>query len=298
MSLIENMSLIEKLKDAGFYRQAEILESCKLPCVKIKTTKAEETAFRLGESKFGGLPHLPAGFEWPVYNGKPLAFIAQFNLADVAAYDTGNKLPREGILHFFYEGGREWDSDPAADDFKVYHHKELAGLKATALPEDMPEYPLLRPCKLEFGEDISYPIGEALEGVGLDPETSKEFMNIERADKHVFDEIIEEYEKNRLLGEGDHQLLGHPHLVQGEIFEECQLAINSLFCGDESGNRDPRAKELQDGAKDWTLLFQIDSDDNTEVMWGGDCGKVYFAIRKADLAAADFSLVWAVLQYY
>jgi uncharacterized protein YwqG len=293
------MSLIEKLKDAGFHRQAEILETCKLSCVKIKTTKAEETEFRLGESKFGGLPHLPADFVWPVYNGKPLAFIAQFNLADVAAYDTGNKLPHEGILHFFYEGGVEvWGYDPKdVDGFGIYHHKELAGLKAAALPEGVAEYALLSPCKLEFSEDVSYPTGEALDGVGLDPEMLKDFMDIKHANKHVFDGIIEDYEENRLLGEADHQLLGHPHLVQGEIFEECQLVSNGLFCGNESGYRDPRAKELRDGAKDWTLLFQIDSDDNAEVMWG-DEGMVYFAIRKADLAAADFSRVWAVFQCY
>ncbi|MDR1481095.1 MAG: DUF1963 domain-containing protein [Synergistaceae bacterium] len=291
------MSLIEKLKDAGFYRQAEILESCRLPCVKIKTTKADEAAFRLGESKFGGLPHLPADFEWPMYNGKPLAFIAQFNLADVAAYDTDNKLPHEGILYFFYEGGEEvWGYDPKdADGFRVYHHKELAVIEATALPEGVPEDALLSPCKLEFSADVSYPMGEVLDGVGLDPETLKEFMTIERADIDEFDEIIEEYVENHLFGEYDHQLLGYPNLVQGEIFHECQLASNGLFCGDESGYRDPREKALRDGAKDWTLLFQIDSDDNAEVMWG-DCGMVYFAIRKADLAAADFSWVWAVFQ--
>jgi uncharacterized protein YwqG len=98
-----------------------------------------------------------------------------------------------------------------------------------------------------------------------------------------------------LLGEGDHQLLGHSHLVQGEIFEECQLMSDGLFCGNESGYRDPRAKEFRDGAKDWTLLFQIDSDDNADVLCG-DCGMAYFAIRKADLAASDFSRVWAMFQ--
>ncbi|MDR1378805.1 MAG: hypothetical protein LBJ36_07100 [Synergistaceae bacterium] len=46
-----------------------------------------------------------------------------------------------------------WSSDPTdADGFRVYHHKELAGL--------------------------SYPTGEALGGVGLGPEMLKEFMNI------------------------------------------------------------------------------------------------------------------------
>jgi uncharacterized protein YwqG len=45
-----------------------------------------------------------------------------------------------------------------------------------------------------------------------------------------------------------------------------------------------------DGAREWTLLAQIDTDDDAGFMWG-DCGMLYFLIRPDDLAAKDFSQV-------
>jgi len=49
---------------------------------------------------------------------------------------------------------------------------------------------------------------------------------------------------------------------------ECQLVTNGLYLGDLSGYKDPRRKELEPGADDWTLLIQIDSDDKAKMMWG------------------------------
>ena len=63
-------------------------------------------------SKIGGKPDVPKDFKWPVYEGKdfedirkerPLSFIIQINLKDVAPYDKEELLPKQGILSFFYE---------------------------------------------------------------------------------------------------------------------------------------------------------------------------------------------------
>jgi len=59
---------------------------------------------------------------------------------------------------------------------------------------------------------------------------------------------------------------------------QTQLVANGLYCGDESGYQDPKAKELESDAAAWNLLLQIDSDDCTGWMWG-DSGTVYFWIR-------------------
>jgi uncharacterized protein YwqG len=289
------MNLPEKLAKAGFTRQAEILEPLKTPCIRIKTDTAGESDFSLGESKIGGQPHLPPDFVWPQYQDKPLAFLAQFNLEDIAPFDAENKLPHSGILFFFYEGGEEvWGYDPKdKDGFKVVHFQgDLGALKATALPEGILEDAVLSPCKLRFAAEEVYPTGETLDSVGLDPDTAKELETISRKDMARYDKVMEKYSDENY---GGHQLLGYPSLVQGDIFTECQLVSNGLYCGDASGYRDPKAKKLRASVSDWMLLFQIDSDDNADVMWG-DCGMVYFAIRKADLAAGDFDRVWAVFQ--
>ncbi len=78
---------------------------------------------------------------------------------------------------------------------------------------------------------------------------------------------------------------------------ECQLVTNGLYLGDLSGYGDPRRKELEPGADDWTLLFQIDSDDNAQMMWG-DGGMLYVWIRRQDLAARNFEKNWTILQCF
>src|SRR5262245_55835930 len=49
------------------------------PAVQLRP--ADETPF----SKLGGLPQLPDDIVWPVWNGKPQAFLAQLDLAEVHA---------------------------------------------------------------------------------------------------------------------------------------------------------------------------------------------------------------------
>ena len=54
---------------------------------------------RLGASRLGGLPDLPAGMAWPERDGGLLTFIGQINLGEVPRLPT--PLPENGILYFF-----------------------------------------------------------------------------------------------------------------------------------------------------------------------------------------------------
>ena len=76
---------------------------------------------------------------------------------------------------------------------------------------------------------------------------------------------------------------------------ECQLVTNGLYCGDSTGYQDPRAKDLRDGAAEWRLLMQIDSQDEADMMWG-DMGRLYYWIKHSDLLAHDWELSWLILQ--
>lgn len=76
---------------------------------------------------------------------------------------------------------------------------------------------------------------------------------------------------------------------------ECQLVTNGLYCGDSSGYEDPGVKDLERGIGDWHLLFQMDSDDELNIMWG-DAGLIYFWIRKQDALEGIFAKTWLVLQ--
>ncbi len=70
-------------------------------------------AKRPSASHFGGKPFVPSDFVWPYYSEtdiesgekvtRPLAFLAQINLAETAPFDAQNRLPHTGMLYFFYE---------------------------------------------------------------------------------------------------------------------------------------------------------------------------------------------------
>ncbi len=49
----------------------------------------------------------------------------------------------------------------------------------------------------------------------------------------------------------------------------------------------------------WQLLLQLDTvrKDDFELMFG-DCGRIYFYIRKDDLKARRFENVWLILQCF
>lgn len=69
------------------------------PCIKVVPKQQETVA--IGSSKMGGVPDLPALFEYPKHKGNPLQFIAQFNLSDLQNVGMDQNLPKTGMLYFF-----------------------------------------------------------------------------------------------------------------------------------------------------------------------------------------------------
>jgi hypothetical protein len=62
----------------------------------------DDAKVSLGASKTGGLPHVPAGFDWPVEEdtGDPLSLVCQINLTEAADAAPG-QLPLTGLLYLF-----------------------------------------------------------------------------------------------------------------------------------------------------------------------------------------------------
>jgi uncharacterized protein YwqG len=86
------------------------------PAILLRTQRSSEAMILLGASKIGGRPDLPTTVEWPAYrSGKPLAFLAQIDLAKIAKVGTPIKgLPQKGLLSVFSAWGwqDEGDLDP------------------------------------------------------------------------------------------------------------------------------------------------------------------------------------------
>lgn len=90
-------------------------------------------------SKFGGLPNLPAHYDWPRSSkGRPFHFLAQIACADIN-FET--PLPKRGVLFFFGDDGgeQEWDfQEHPEDDCRVlYVLDALPGTPPRAAPDDL-----------------------------------------------------------------------------------------------------------------------------------------------------------------
>ncbi len=71
---------------------------------------------------------------------------------------------------------------------------------------------------------------------------------------------------------------------------QCQLASNGV-----TDINDPKAAALSKGARDWQLLLQVDTDEETGMRWG-NAGMLYYWIKSADLQTRHFDASWLVLQ--
>ncbi|MDE6456092.1 MAG: DUF1963 domain-containing protein, partial [Dysosmobacter sp.] len=94
-------------------------------------------------------------------------------------------------------------------------------------------------------------------------------------------------------------LLGWPDIIQSSMTVECELVSQGYYLG---GSQEIPEAELREAERtsleDWLLLFQLDSiQRGTFSLEFGDYGRIYFYIRKEDLAARRFDRVWLVLQY-
>ena len=257
------------------------LELAKLSkeCFRVRSTPRADETISVGASKLGGLPDLPPRLAWPKWKTGHLTFVAQVNLAELPANEL---LPRVGMLSFFYDREQSaWGFDPKhKEGFRLWHFPEVSQLVRTTEPE-----PSGFSCaQFSFEPFLSLP----------DPSAkSARDLFLERKDREQYRNFL----GKRAGPAAQHQILGWPHVIQDEMELECQLVTNGLYLGDLSGYKDPRRKELEPGADDWTLLIQIDSDDKAKMMWG-DGGMLYVWIRRQDLAARKFEKAWTILQCF
>jgi uncharacterized protein YwqG len=276
------MSTVEletMLAEQGLGRVAKSLASMARRC----GTYASGSASPLTTSKLGGRPWLPADFEWP-RRQKPLTFVGQFELDGIADELEGIDLPTTGIFSYFYDYEQmPWGFDPKdVGGGRLFYFPDMNLLEETTPPE-----------AIEFDDwfretHLAPSVGYAFPDVHSDAVVLLE-MSDEEEDAY--------YSLTGVETQCRHQLGGYPAIIQNPMELECQFASNGIYCGDGNPHKDPRASQLAEGAEDWQLLLQIDSDDDADLMWG-DCGRLYVWIRRQDLATRRFDKTWTILQCY
>jgi uncharacterized protein YwqG len=260
----------------------------------------------IGATKLGGLPDLPAGAAWPIrpaysypqsmhdridgptWTPKPLSFLAQINLADVASQGCDLPLPDAGLLLFFYDAETQpWGFDP----------HDSVGTQVLFVPDGT-----------NIERSLSVPLDPSpvrlLECLASEGLPSRDCF-LDRTEgqpgcsAEAFDSAVEKLSDDdwEAISYGDYVLGGWPHPVQNPMELECELATNGINAGGPEGYADPRVAKLRQSAADWRLLLQLDSDDDLNWMWG-DVGRLYVWCRETDLSARRFERCWTVLQCY
>lgn len=257
-----------------------------------------------GTSKIGGKPDLPKDFQWFYYKGedykkivenRPLSFLMQINCEEVHKYDKESLLPEKGMLYFFYElFTMTWGFSPQdRGSAKVFYYDgEIEDLVSTDFPEDMEKDCIIPESKINFESMNDYPI-DFLDYCDVD-DSDEEMDRKEKEFEKELDELGYKADTTKLLG--------HPELIQGEYWEECEgVARKNIYYGSApiKYGSDEVKKSIKENAKDWILLMQVSELEIGDYgLYFGDSGKIYFNIRKEDLKNKNFDNVWLILQCY
>lgn len=277
----------------------EILHSILKNAIEFTMTESDE-ALAPGASVIGGKPNMPEGFRWPFFEGSdydgnvanhPLSFLAQFNLEEIAEYDTENRLPHTGFLSFFYDlRSMCWGFDPKdIGCAKVYYHDVPPDkLIPVEYPQELePEYQVPQ-MTLSFHTVPNVPGFEEFDE--LYPNNDLDFDD--------YDEIIEdEFEVDTERdAEETFKLLGYADLIQNSMLSECEMVTSGIYTGHQVDLTDEQSASIAQKSRDWVLLCQFGTISD-ELMFG-DCGCIYFYIRKQDLADKNFDNSHLILQCY
>jgi uncharacterized protein YwqG len=270
------------LADAGLEGVADRILGLARPAVRLSRERARDQRLVPGASKIGGFPDLPPGAEWPTWADRRLPLLAQINLTDLHPFGFCDVLPREGLLQFFYDDEHgTWGFDPKdRGSWCVRFEPSVQGLVRTPSDKHFPSCRLTSSAVTTLADWNSHDFQQ---------------LGLSRQELLTYFGVLDDLEAREPEPGPLHQILGNPAAIQGDMQLESQLVSNGLYCGNASGYQDPRAKELEPGAADWRLLFQLDSDDEAEMMWG-DGGRLYFWITNESLESREFDKSWMVLQ--
>jgi uncharacterized protein (TIGR02996 family) len=98
------VTITEAARAHGFADRVYNFLGLALPALTIQPVETPAERLPVGTSRYGGPPDLPPDVPWPLRaDGKPLAFLGQINLAEVAASPAAGRLLAAGMLSVFYD---------------------------------------------------------------------------------------------------------------------------------------------------------------------------------------------------
>jgi hypothetical protein len=291
----------------------------------------------LGASRLGGLPDLPPDTPWPAApDGRPLAFLAQLDLADTAGSGFEKPLPDDGSLYFFYDA-EELPGGCGPEDCGhwcvLFSDAPATELIRPKQPEGLPDYSRFDARSIKLKPRLYLPSAETLEDELEQPPTAR--TPAEHFSQPAGDSVTNGAPNGedplRLLraaladgrygawaaklngadeGAPDHRLLGHPQEVQSAMPSGFARLVADLPEREVPNPSNPESTfhlpaQRSAGWPEWArhVLGETPADEwhlllqlDSDVWMWGDCGKLYFWIPREDLRALRFDRLWLEMQ--
>jgi hypothetical protein len=253
------------------------------PCVNFRSL-APDPCDRMGNTRFGGMPDLPEGLEYPrTAAGRCWTFLAQIDLAEIVSLNDA--LPRSGLLLFFIEN----QDGPEPKARAILHEGDVASLRRSRPPDDAPfDDPYVpdggyRPYTAKATRGLSLP--DAFSGsIDILPPPAIAAFSAIRADDGLGDEYARLQETvcpgSYVSAAGGRDAI---HRIGGYVFTQLE-------------SPEQRAAAAAGGApRDWRCLLCLGYDNNTGFCFW-DAGDLYFMIRKDDLSERRFERIFCGLE--
>lgn len=273
----------------------KIFDKIKKNAIKLEFGTESKAAMSIGASKFGGNPDVPKDFKWFYFDGesydgetknRPLSFLAQINCEEAAKYDEDGLLPKRGMLYFFYElATMTWGYDPANKGSArvFYFDGDVSELNRASFPEDMEDDYKLPELQISFSKKYDLPSYEEF----------NEIHDYDNWDEYDEERVLKGYEEEEVVS----KLLGYADVIQNSMLLECEEVASGIYTGSIPKIEPEKLEYIKNNCNQWQLLFQLDTvaTDDFELMFG-DCGRIYFYIKKDDLKNLNFDNCWLILQ--
>lgn len=256
----------------------EQFESTRLEYIKIITHPSKELTRT--QSKIGGYPYMPPGFEYPLdAQGQMMVLMTQINFSEVP---THVDYPNAGILQFFVENESalgedfhyDFSSSAKQKNYRVIYHPQVIASITDEVNEEIPVIPTSADTSLHFEESFALTFEKSIDFIPL---YGFDFMEYFRQfiDLRYFDFM--EYFTQRFP---DHNI---SHDKFEKLIDQYKTNVGQGFVVNKLGGyaftiqEDPRTG-TQTPYKQLLLLDSL-------------AGVINFYIDPADLKALDFSKV-------
>ncbi|WP_369201102.1 YwqG family protein [Streptomyces sp. PU-14G] len=222
--------------------------------------------------RIGGLPRLPDGQDWPVWEGYgPLSLIASIDCAELPSDSVDIPLPSAGTLLFFFfdgqlDGYASWAVSPSVRDSR-------SGARVLYVPE---------------GQDA--PVREAPAGLTPFPSLPLTARTVMTAPAPSHPRAVAAFAPGTSYPDS------YEHPICEEDFTDALIEFECEDDADSAHQIGGYAESIQDlveievagsEAEEWVLLAQFDGVDEAGMIWG-DSGLLYWLIRPHDLAECRF----------